>query len=136
MPLERGEFKVFCGPIRGMCRNVPVRASHFRLPGRTGWLKPRAQVVDQVGMGAEKSAAESAVRERGKTSRKKRRRRGRRLTDKIRAALARAATLGRRDVTEQLGTLYQERVEEELDQDWQRRARDPGFQLRRSRRGR
>ena len=52
------------------------------------------------------------------------------------AALARAAALGRRDVTEQLGTLYQERVEEELGRQWQRRARDPGFQARRSRRRR
>lgn len=70
------------------------------------------------------------------TSRKKRRRRRRRLTDKIRAALARAAALGRRDVTEQLGTLYQERVEEEIGREWQRRARDPGMRARRSRRGR
>ena len=69
----------------------------------------------------------SARRARGTSSRKKRRSRRRRLTDKIRAALARAATLGRRDVVEQLGSLYQERVEEELSGDSHRRARDPGF---------
>ena len=69
-----------------------------------------------------------------KSARKKRRSRRRRLTDKIRAALARAATLGRRDVVEQLGALYQERVEEELAHDWKRRARDPGFRPGRSRR--
>jgi hypothetical protein len=59
-----------------------------------------------------------------KPARKKRRQRRRRLTDKIRAALARAAALGRRDVTEQLGSLYRARVEEELDRGRQRRARD------------
>jgi hypothetical protein len=61
---------------------------------------------------------------RSKVTGKKRQRRRRRLTDKIRAALARAASLGRRDVTEQLGTLYQARVEEELGHGRQRRARD------------
>jgi hypothetical protein len=62
--------------------------------------------------------------------------RRRRLTDKIRAALARAASLGRRDVTEQLGTLYQARVEEELGHDRQRRARDAGPEPHQARRGR
>lgn len=85
-------------------------------------------------MASEKSKDRAALRERARSSRKKRRGRRRRLTDKIRAAIARAASLGRRDVTEQLGNLYQERVEEELARDWQRRARDPGFQVRRSRR--
>lgn len=85
-------------------------------------------------MASEKSRDRAALRERARSSRKKRGRRRRRLTDKIRAAIARAASLGRRDVTEQLGNLYQERVEEELGRDWQRRARDPGFQVRRTRR--
>jgi len=84
-------------------------------------------------MSSENFIDESKRRTRGKSSRKKRRRR-RRLTDKIRAALARAATLGRRDVVEQLGSMYQERVEEELAHDWKRRARDPGFQPLRPRR--
>jgi len=61
-----------------------------------------------------------------KPGRRKKRQRRRRLTDKIRAALARAAALGRRDVTEQLGTLYQEQVEEELGRGRQRRTRDTG----------
>ena len=59
-----------------------------------------------------------------KPARNKRRRLRRRLTDKIRAALARAAALGRHDVTEQLGTIYRARVEEELGRGRQRRARD------------
>jgi hypothetical protein len=67
-----------------------------------------------------------------KPGRRKKRQRRRRLTDKIRAALARAAALGRRDVTEQLGTLYQERVEEELGRGRQRRARDTGAGLPRT----
>ena len=78
-------------------------------------------------MSSENVIDPSARRVRGTSSRKKRRSRRRRLTDKIRAALARAATLGRRDVVEQLGSLYQERVQEELSGDSQRRARDPGF---------
>lgn len=82
---------------------------------------------------ADKSASSCA---QAKPARKKRRQRRRRLTDKIRAALARAAALGRRDVTEQLGTLYQARVEEELGRDRQRRSRDPGAELERSRRNR
>ncbi len=73
---------------------------------------------------------------RSKTARKKKRQRKRRLTDKIRAALARAATLGRHDVTEQLGTLYQARVEEELDGGRQRRARDADVRPRRASRSR
>ena len=85
-------------------------------------------------MSSENATDSSNGRTRGKSSRKKRQRRRRRLTDKIRAALARAATLGRRDVVEQLGSLYQERVEEELAHDWKRRARDPGFQPGRPRR--
>jgi hypothetical protein len=71
-----------------------------------------------------------------KPARKKTSRRKRRLTDKIRAALARAASLGRRDVTEQLGGLYQARVEEELDGDQQRRARDASIEPRRPNRDR
>jgi hypothetical protein len=72
----------------------------------------------------------------GKPARKKRRQRRRRLTDKIRAALARAAALGRRDVTEQLGTLYQERVQEELGRGGHRRSRDPAAALPTPRRSR
>jgi len=67
---------------------------------------------------------------------KKSSRRKRRLTDKIRAALARAAALGRRDVTEQLGGLYQARVEEELGRGRQRRARDISDEPRRPSRNR
>jgi len=74
-------------------------------------------------------------RARAKPARSKRRNRRRRLTDKIRAALARAAALGRHDVTEQLGGLYQARVEEELGRARQRRARDPNVPKRRTRRG-
>ena len=74
----------------------------------------------EIGTGRRKDA---------KRGRRKRRQRRRRLTDKIRAALARAAALGRRDVTEQLGSLYRARVEEELDRGRQRRARDPGLAL-------
>lgn len=85
-------------------------------------------------MSSENAIDRTSGRTRGQSSRKKRHRRRRRLTDKIRAALARAATLGRRDVVEQLGSLYQERVEEELAHDWKRRARDPGFQPGRPRR--
>ena len=106
-----------------------MRASHFQLSGSAEFLKPRTRVDDQPSMTSTRSTNKAA------DPRKKRRRRKRRLTDKIRAALARAAALGRRDVTEQLGTLYQERVEEELARQWQRRARDPGFQMRRTRRG-
>lgn len=73
---------------------------------------------------------------RSKSVRKKKRQRKRRLTDKIRAALARAAALGRHDVTEQLGTLYQARVEEELDRGRQRRARDAAVRPRGTVRGR
>lgn len=73
---------------------------------------------------------------RAKTVGKKKRQRKRRLTDKIRAALARAAALGRHDVTEQLGSLYQARVEEELDRGRQRRARDAAVRPRRAVRGR
>jgi hypothetical protein len=82
---------------------------------------------------ADKSAGPRAG---AKPAPKKRRQRRRRLTDKIRAALARAAALGRRDVTEQLGTLYQARVEEELGAGGQRRARDPGADPNRPRRNR
>lgn len=81
----------------------------------------------------EKSASRGA---NSKPARKKRRQRRRRLTDKIRAALARAAALGRRDVTEQLGTLYKARVEEELGRDGHRRSRDPGAALPVTRRNR
>lgn len=70
----------------------------------------------------------------GKPARKTKRQRGRRLTDRIRRALARAAAVGRRDVTEELGTLYQARVEEELGRGRQRRARDAGAGLPRTRR--
>lgn len=66
---------------------------------------------------------------------RRRRQRKRRLTDKIRAALARAAAQGRRDVTEQLGTLYRARVEEELDRGELRRARDRVAPPRRALRG-
>jgi hypothetical protein len=72
----------------------------------------------------------------GKSVRKNKRQRGRRLTDRIRRALARAAALGRRDVTEELGTLYQARVEEELGRGRQRRSRDAGAGLPRTRRTR
>jgi hypothetical protein len=75
-------------------------------------------------------------RTRSKPQRKKRGSRRRRLTDKIRAALARAAALGRRDVTEQLGGLYQARVEEELGRGRQRRSRDAGVEAPRARRNR
>ena len=73
---------------------------------------------------------------RSRTVRKKKRQRKRRLTDKIRAALARAAALGRHDVTEQLGTLYQAKMEEELGHRRQRRARDAAIRPRRAVRGR
>ena len=71
-----------------------------------------------------------------KPARKKTSRRKRRLTDKIRAALARAASVGRHDVTEQLGGLYQARVEEELGGGQQRRARDASIEPRRPNRNR
>ena len=83
-----------------------------------------------------KAEDRASRRARAKTARKKRRQRRRRLTDKIRAALARAAALGRRDVTEQLGSLYQARVEEELGRGRKRRARDSGAELRPARRSR
>ncbi len=47
-----------------------------------------------------KAVDQTSRRSRSKVTGKKRQRRRRRLTDKIRAALARAASLGRRDVTE------------------------------------
>ncbi|GMQ77408.1 MAG: hypothetical protein BMS9Abin01_2753 [Gammaproteobacteria bacterium] len=82
-----------------------------------------------------RKAVDSASRRaRAKPARSKRRHRRRRLTDKIRAALARAAALGRHDVTEQLGSLYQARVEEELGRGRQRRARDSDAPKRRTRR--
>ena len=87
-------------------------------------------------MSSEKSTDKVAQPKRSKSARKKRRRRGRRLTDKIRAALARAAAMGRRDVTAKLGNLYQEAVEEEMGHAWQRRIRDPGLLTRRFRRKR
>ena len=64
-----------------------------------------------------------------------RRRKRRRLSDKIRAALARAAALGRRDVTEQLSTLYQATVEEKVRRARRRRAPDAAraHKLRRQR---
>ena len=83
-----------------------------------------------------KAGSGASRRTQGKSQRKKRGSRRRRLTDKIRAALARAAALGRRDVTEQLGGLYQARVEEELDRGRQRRSRDAGAEAPRARRGR
>jgi len=84
-----------------------------------------------------RKALDSARRRaRSKPARNKLRNRRRRLTDKIRAALARAAALGRHDVTEQLGGLYQARVEEELGRGRQRRARDTNAPKRRTRRGR
>ena len=81
-----------------------------------------------------RSASRSARAKPG--TKKKSSRRKRRLTDKIRAALARAAALGRRDVTEQLGGLYQARVEEELGRGRQRRARDVSDEPRRPNRHR
>ena len=83
-----------------------------------------------------KAADQTSRRTRSKVTRKKRQRRRRRLTDKIRAALARAASLGRRDVTEKLGNLYQARVEEELGQGRHRRARDAGPEPRQPRHSR
>lgn len=83
-----------------------------------------------------RTSAVASRQGRSKPVRKKRRQRKRRLTDKIRAALARAAALGRHDVTEQLGTLYQARVEEELARGRQRRARDAALRPRRIARGR
>lgn len=87
-------------------------------------------------MSSEKSTDKVAQPKRSKSARKKRRRRGRRLTDKIRAALARAAAMGRRDVTAKLSNIYQEAVEEEMSHAWQRRIRDPGLLTRRFRRKR
>jgi hypothetical protein len=75
-----------------------------------------------------KAGKSASGRSQGKPQRKKRGSRRRRLTDKIRAALARAAALGRRDVTQQLGDLYQARVEEELGRGRQRRSRDAGVE--------
>jgi hypothetical protein len=95
-----------------------------------GFLKSQADSVDEPCMASNKStrADKSAGnRVQAKPTRKKRRRR--RLTDKIRAALALAAALGRRDVTEHHGTLYQARVEEELGGGTQRRSRDTGVAL-------
>jgi len=83
-----------------------------------------------------KSASSANRSSRARPERKKSSRRRRRLTDKIRAALARAAALGRRDVTEQLGGLYQARVEEELGRGRQRRARDADVEPRRPNRNR
>lgn len=83
-----------------------------------------------------KAGKSAGRRTQTKPERKKRGRRRRRLTDKIRAALARAAALGRRDVTEQLGGLYQARVEEELGRGRQRRSRDAGAEAPRARRNR
>ena len=80
--------------------------------------------------------ANGSKRAKPEVKKKKSSRRKRRLTDKIRAALARAAALGRRDVTEQLGGLYQARVEEELGRGRQRRARDISDEPRRSSRNR
>ena len=81
-----------------------------------------------------RSASRSARAKPG--TKKKSSRPKRRLTDKIRAALARAAALGRRDVTEQLGGLYQAKVEEELGRGRQRRARDADVEPRRPNRNR
>ena len=83
-----------------------------------------------------KAEGGASRRARSKPAGKKRGNRRRRLTDKNRAALARAATLGRRDVTEKLGGLYQARVEEEIGRGRQRRARDSDAEQRPARRGR
>ncbi len=82
------------------------------------------------------AADRASRRSASKVTRKKRQRRRRRLTDKIRAAPARAASLGRRDVTEQLGNLYQARVEEELGRGRRRRMRDTHAEPRQARRSR
>lgn len=84
------------------------------------------------------SAPDSGARREARPGRphRRRRQRKRRLTDKIRAALARAAALGRRDMTQQLKTLYEARVQEELDQGRQRRTRDGAVPGARSARGR
>jgi len=113
-----------------------VSAWHFPPPGGARFLKLGPDWVDQHCMSSEESTDKAAQPKRSKSSRKKRRRRGRRLTDKIRAALARAAAMGRRDVTQQLSSLYQEAVEEEMTHEWQRRGRDPGSVLSRLRRKR
>ena len=86
------------------------------------------------GKSTRKGASSANRSSRARPERKKSSRR--RLTDKIRAALARAAALGRRDVTEQLGGLYQARVEEELARGRHRRARDARVEPRRSNRNR
>ena len=77
-----------------------------------------------------KAADKASRRSASKVTRKKRQRRRRRLTDKIRAAL------GRRDVTEQPGNLYQARVEEELGRGRRRRMRDTHAEPRQARRSR
>ena len=108
------ESASFCGPF---CR----RTSQFRCYRGPGFLKSPADSVGQPCMASNTSTG------------KKRRRRRRRLTDKIRSALARAASLGRRDVTEQRGSLYQARVEEELGHRRQRRVRDTHVEPRQAR---
>lgn len=95
------------------------------------------QTSRRAGKGvSRRTTSQPSHQARSKSVRKKKRQRKRRLTDKIRAALARAATLGRHDVTEQLGTLYQARVEEELDGGRLRRARDAEAKPRKAVRGR
>lgn len=81
------------------------------------------------------SAPDGGVRRQARPHRRRRQRK-RRLTDKIRAALARAATLGRRDMTQELKKLYEARVQEELDQGRQRRTRDGAVARARTARGR
>lgn len=66
-------------------------------------------------------------------SRKPRPKRRRRLTDKIRAAIARAAALGRRDITAQLSLAYQAVMDAEKLKSRHRRAAETGVRKRPSR---
>lgn len=112
--------------------------THLTVPAHSGseFLKSRNQHVDQATMSAGKpSRGGDPSQGRSKRPHRRRRQRKRRLTDKIRAALARAAAQGRRDVTEQLGSLYRARVEEELDRGEHRRSRDGEIPPRRALRG-
>ena len=69
----------------------------------------------------------SAEDHAGNRSHKRRgRRRRRRLTDKIRAAIARAAALGRHDITAQLSLAYQAVMDADKIRSRQRRAAETG----------
>lgn len=70
---------------------------------------------------------------RRRRGRKRRPKRRRRLTDKIRAAIARAAALGRHDITAQLSVAYQAVMDAEKLKSLNRRAAETGVRKRSSR---